>query len=116
MKRPFSRLFLECCPFSLIYYFVCYFQDLVPFKKYHDLPSTTSCEGAAVLFVRNSPEYRTPWTQSESNSATYRKRKFGTLWVLPFDNLKNKHDLKRAGVKKVSALVHVYTLIVFLRG
>ena len=31
-------------------------------------------------------------------------------------NLKNKHDLKRAGVKKVSALVHVYTLIVYLRG
>jgi hypothetical protein len=26
------------------------------------------------------------------------------------------HDLKRAGVKKVSALVHVYTLIVYLRG
>jgi hypothetical protein len=25
MIRPFSRLFLECCPFSLIYYFVCYF-------------------------------------------------------------------------------------------
>jgi hypothetical protein len=31
--------------------------------------------------------------------------------------LKNKHGLKRAGVKKVSALVvHVYTLIVYLRG
>ena len=25
MIRPFSRLFLECCTFSLIYYFVCYF-------------------------------------------------------------------------------------------
>ena len=25
MIRPFSMLFLECCPFSLIYYFVCYF-------------------------------------------------------------------------------------------
>jgi hypothetical protein len=32
------------------------------------------------------------------------------------NNLKNKHDLKRAGVKKVSALVQVYTLIVYLRG
>jgi hypothetical protein len=31
-------------------------------------------------------------------------------------NLKNKHDLKRAGVKKVSTLVHVYALIVYLRG
>jgi hypothetical protein len=31
-------------------------------------------------------------------------------------NLKNKHDLKRAGVKKVPALVHVYALIVYLRG
>ena len=30
--------------------------------------------------------------------------------------VKNKHDLKRAGVKKVSALVHVYALIVYLRG
>ena len=28
--------------------------------------------------------------------------------------LKNKHDLKRAGVKKMSALVHVYTLVVYL--
>jgi hypothetical protein len=31
-------------------------------------------------------------------------------------NLKNKHDLKRAGVKKMSALVYVYTLIVYLPG
>ena len=31
-------------------------------------------------------------------------------------NLKNKHDVMRAGVKKMSALVHVYTLIVYLRG
>ena len=46
-------------------------QDLILFKKYHDLSSTTSCEVAAVVFVRNSPEYTTPWTQSESNSATY---------------------------------------------
>ena len=37
------------------------------------LLSTTSCEGAVVVFVRNSPEYPTPWTQSESNSATYEK-------------------------------------------
>ena len=35
-------------------------QDLILFKKYHDLPSTTSCESAAVVFVRNSPEYPTP--------------------------------------------------------
>jgi hypothetical protein len=67
-------------------------QDHILFKKYHDLPSTTSCEGSVVVFVRNSPEYSTPWTQSESNSATYipwtqsesnsttyKKRKFGTL-------------------------------------
>jgi hypothetical protein len=31
-------------------------QDLILLKKYHDLPSTTSCEGAAVVFVRNSPK------------------------------------------------------------
>jgi hypothetical protein len=31
-------------------------------------------------------------------------------------NFKNKHDLKRAGVKKMSALVYVYTLIVYLPG
>ena len=31
-------------------------QDLILFKKYHDLPSTSSCEGAAVVFFRNSPE------------------------------------------------------------
>ena len=30
--------------------------DLILLKKYHDLPSTTSCEGAAVVFVKNSPE------------------------------------------------------------
>jgi hypothetical protein len=35
-------------------------QDLILFKKYHDLPSTTSCEDATFVFVR----------------------KFGTLWVL----------------------------------
>jgi hypothetical protein len=29
---------------------------------------------------------------------------------------KNKHDLKRAGVKKVSTLVHVYALILYLHG
>jgi hypothetical protein len=27
----------------------------------------------AQVFVRNMPEYLTPWTQSESNSATYKK-------------------------------------------
>jgi hypothetical protein len=37
--------------FSFSVHFVCTF-----FKKYHDLPSTTSCEGVAVVFVRNSPE------------------------------------------------------------
>jgi hypothetical protein len=46
---------------------------LILFKKYHDLPSITSCEHAAVVFVRNSPEYTTPWTQSESSSATYKR-------------------------------------------
>jgi hypothetical protein len=44
-------------------------------------------------FVRNSSEYTTPWNQSESNSATYKKTEIRR-------NLKNKHDLKRAGVKK----------------
>ena len=45
------------------------------FQKYHDLPLTTctSCEDATVVFVRKSPEYPTLWTQSESNSATYKK-------------------------------------------
>ena len=33
----------------------------------------TSCEGAVAVFVRNSPEWRTPCTQSERNSATYEK-------------------------------------------
>ena len=44
--------------FLLIYSKPCLVQLPRPysFKKYHDLPSTTSCEGAAVVFVRNSPE------------------------------------------------------------
>ena len=44
--------------FLLIYSKPCLVQLPRPysFKKYHYLPSTTSCEGAAVVFVRNSPE------------------------------------------------------------
>jgi hypothetical protein len=38
-------------------------------------------------FVRNSSEYTTPWNQSESNSATYKKTEIRR-------NLKNKHDFR----------------------
>ena len=48
----FSRLFLDCCPFSLIYYFVCYF------PRYLILRNTITSEKTKYRMVKPR-EFRT---------------------------------------------------------
>ena len=105
---PFSRLFLDCCPFSLIYYFVCYF------PRYLILRNTITSEKTKYRMVKpqefwtsvffkvalllslwvhvapHSGEFLTKTTAAPSQEVVEYIRR----------NSKNKHDPKRAGAKK----------------
>jgi hypothetical protein len=98
-----NNYMLICAEYHIYVYCVWFnSQDLILFQKYHDLPSTTSCEHAAVVFVRNSPEYTTPYTQSES------KKKF---WFNSQDLIlfQKYHDLP-------STTSCEYAVVIFVRN
>ena len=141
MIRPFSRLFLECCPISLIYYFVCYFLRFLILRntitsektkyrmvKPRELWTSVFLIGGAVTFtlgpwgsllgrIPDKNDCAFTWGSRGEVMIFFEKNKVLGFWTKQgFEyirrNLKNKHDLTRAGVKKVSVLVHVYTFIV----
>ena len=102
MIRSFSRLFLECCPFSLIYYFVCYWM-----VKPLEFRTSVFLIGGTVTFTLGSWCSLLGRIPDKNDRCAFTRGSRGEVMIFFEKN-------KRAGVKKV--FIHVYTLIVYLRG
>jgi hypothetical protein len=96
---PFSRLFLDCCPFSLIYYFVCYFPRYLSMYKHIQGPTSffPPARFKSCLFFKFLLIYSKPCLVQLPRPYSFQKISWPPLDYLLW---RHKHDLKRAGGKK----------------